>query len=330
MRAAVVERPHVLVIKDIPEPIIGKDEFRIKVLASSICNATDNHIVEGIFDGYHDHYPQVLGHEVCGVIDFLGENVYNYKIGDRVVLYTPNGAFAEYVRVSKHSNCAIIPDNMSNEEAAICEMFDGSYTCMVAPAELKKEDKVLVIGAGPLGLTTIGAASQFSDYVIAVDFYKNRLDTAIKMGAKKVYNRSEMLSDEIIESIKRDVGEVDVVFMCIALDRSRELDAFYIPIEVLRYNGRMAGLNVEVKLQNHNHKMNPFHMNRKNIKYRHMLERDARSEDFQYGINLVSEGKIPMKEMITHYIKFEELPEALRLCHEELDKTIKIIVYPDR
>ena len=58
----------------------GEGEFLIQVLASSICNATDNHIVEGIFDGYHDHYPQTLGHEVCGGLLNSGEGVQSVKV----------------------------------------------------------------------------------------------------------------------------------------------------------------------------------------------------------------------------------------------------------
>ena len=81
MYAAVVEQPGQLAVKQIPKPIPGKGEFLIQVLASSICNATDNHIVEGIFDGYHDHYPQTLGHEVCGRVVELGEGVTDVRLG---------------------------------------------------------------------------------------------------------------------------------------------------------------------------------------------------------------------------------------------------------
>ena len=68
MLAAVVTRPGELVIEQVERPKPGPGQFLIKVLASSICNATDNHILEGIFDGNHDRYPQVLGHEVCGEV----------------------------------------------------------------------------------------------------------------------------------------------------------------------------------------------------------------------------------------------------------------------
>jgi len=328
MLAAVVEKPGQLVIKDIPRPEVPAGHFLVKVEASSICNATDNHIVEGIFDGYHDHYPQVLGHEVCGVVDELGEGVTNVKLGERVALYTPNGAFQEYVLVRAGWNFARVPEGMAPEIGALCEMFDGAFTSLVAPAELTKDDTVLVIGAGPLGLSAVGTAALEAKQVLVVDFHQNRLDMALEFGAKYVYNRSGMTTQQVLDAIRRDVGEVDVTFMCIALDRSDDLSAFHMAIEATRQNGRIAGLNVEVKLEHHNHRMNPFHMNRKNIKYRHCLERPSDPRDFQRAFDLVGQGKVPMEKLITHRVTLDRLPWALDMTHQHLDECIKIVVYP--
>ena len=328
MLAAVVEKPGKLVIKDIPKPTIDDDSFLIKVEASSICNATDNHIVEGIFDGYHDHYPQVLGHEVCGTIVEMGKNIKGRYLGERVALYTPNGAFTEYVNVSKGANCAHIQDHMSAEVACACETFDGAYHSMVAPAELKETDVVLIIGAGPLGQSAIGTAALSTKKICVVDFYQNRLDLALEMGASHVYNRSKMPVEEILKALRKDIGEIDVSFMCIALDRSEELDAFHLAIEATKPGGRISGLNVEVKLEHHNHRMNPFHMNRKNIKYKHLLERDGHGEDFQYAFDRVADGSIPLEKTITHKVTLDQLEWALDMTHNHLDECVKIIVYP--
>ncbi|MDD3278066.1 MAG: zinc-binding dehydrogenase [Lachnospiraceae bacterium] len=329
MLAAVVTEPGKLEIKEVERPIPGPGQFLIKTLASSICNATDNHILEGIFDGYHDHYPQILGHEVCGEVVELGADITDVKIGDRIAMYTPYGAFAEYVPVDRYGyGYAKVPDNMSNEVASICEMFDGAFRSTIACAEIQEGEKVLIIGAGPMGLTAASAAAACGGEVISVDFHENRLQKALEMGARHVYNRSRLSAAEVVEAIKKDVGEVDVAFMCIALDRAEEQDAFYIPVEALRENGRMSSLNVEVKLEHHNHRMNPFHLNRKNIKYRHMLERGGTIEDFQHGYDLAAAGKIPMEKLITHKITLDQLAWGLDMCHNHLDECIKFIVYP--
>ena len=329
MLAAVVEKPGQLVVKEVDKPKPGPQQFLIKTLASSICNATDNHIVEGIFDGYHDHYPQILGHEVCGEVVELGSEVTDVKIGERIAMYTPYGAFAEYVPVDRWGyGFARVPDGVSNEVASICEMFDGSFRSTIACASIQPGEKVLVIGCGPMGLTATACAKMYGAEITCVDLYQNRLDKALEMGASHVFNRSKMSAQEIIDAIGTEVGERDTAFMCIALDRSEENDAFYIPIEVLKENGRMSGLNVEVKLENHNHRMNPFHMNRKNILYHHNLSRPGRLEDFQFGYDCVAQGRIPMEKLITHKVTLDQLPYALDMCHNHLDQCIKFIVYP--
>lgn len=329
MLAAVVEKPGQLVVKEVDKPKPGPQQFLIKTLASSICNATDNHIVEGIFDGYHDHYPQILGHEVCGEVVELGSEVTDVKIGERIAMYTPYGAFAEYVPVDRWGyGFARVPDGVSNEVASICEMFDGSFRSTIACASIQPGEKVLVIVCGPMGLTATACAKMYGAEITCVDLYQNRLDKALEMGASHVFNRSKMSAQEIIDAIGTEVGEMDTAFMCIALDRSEENDAFYIPIEVLKENGRMSGLNVEVKLENHNHRMNPFHMNRKNILYHHNLSRPGRLEDFQFGYDCVAQGRIPMEKLITHKVTLDQLPYALDMCHNHLDQCIKFIVYP--
>ena len=329
MLAAVVEKPGQLVVKEVDKPKPGPQQFLIKTLASSICNATDNHIVEGIFDGYHDHYPQILGHEVCGEVVELGSEVTDVKIGERIAMYTPYGAFAEYVPVDRWGyGFARVPDGVSNEVASICEMFDGSFRSTIACASIQPGEKVLVIGCGPMGLTATACAKMYGAEITCVDLYQNRLDKALEMGASHVFNRSKMSAQEIIDAIGTEVGEMDTAFMCIALDRSEENDAFYIPIEVLKENGRMSGLNVEVKLEKHNPRMNPFHMNRKNILYHHNLSRPGRLEDFQFGYDCVAQGRIPMEKLITHKVTLDQLPYALDMCHNHLDQCIKFIVYP--
>ncbi|HJB92076.1 MAG TPA: alcohol dehydrogenase catalytic domain-containing protein [Candidatus Eisenbergiella merdigallinarum] len=331
MLAAVVKRPGELVIEQVEKPVPGPRQFLIKTLAASICNATDNHILEGIFDGYHDRYPQILGHEVCGRVVEVGSEVTEVKPGDRIAMYTPYGAFAEYVPVDADGyGYAMVPENVPDEVASICEMFDGAFRSTIACAEVKKGEKILIVGAGPMGLTAAAAAVACGATVAVTDLYQNRLDKALEMGASFAYNRSEMSSEEILQALMRDLGPVDTACMCIALDRSRENDAFYLPVEALKENGRMTGLCVEVKLKDHNHWMNPFHLTRKNIKFRHNLERPGTVADFQRGYDMVGEGKIPMEKLITHRIDLDGLPWALDLCHNHPDQCIKVVVYPKR
>lgn len=339
MWAAVVHEPGKMAIERIATPKPGPGQYVIKTLASSICNATDNHIVQGIFEGYHDHYDkdlgcgvvgQVLGHEVVGRVVALGEGCTDVKLGDRVGMYTNHGAFQEYVLVDAHWGCtAFIPENLSDEDASICEMFDGAYRSTISCAGIQPHEKVLIIGVGPMGLTaTASAVAHYAD-VYALDFHKNRLDKALEFGAKGVFNHTGKNRDEVVKEIIDTIGQVDMVCVCIALDESEEKDAYYVALRVLRNDGRMTSLNVEVKEERHNHNMNPFLMNRKNILYRHNLMRPGTQRDFQNGYDMVGEGRIPLGKLITHRVTLDQLGWALEMCHRHLDECIKFIVYPE-
>ena len=96
-----------------------------------------------------------------------------------------------------------------------------------------------------------------------------------------------------------------------ARERSQECGGFDVPMETRRENGRICGRNVEGKREHHNHTMNPFHMNRKNIQYRHHLAREGSVEDFQFAYDCTARGLIPMEKLITHRITLDELPHGL-------------------
>lgn len=330
MKAAVVERPGVLVVKEVDTPEISGDEVLLKVQAASICNATDNHILHGVFEGYHDYYPQILGHEVSGEVVEKGVNVENLQIGDRIVLYTKKGAFCEYITVNPSKQLfAKIPDSIPPKVAAICEMFHGAFCGVVYPADIQKTENVLVVGQGPMGLTVTACARLYAKTVSTVDLYDSRLEKSKEMGADYVYNRSRLTADEIVAEIEKNTGPVDLVIMCIAEDRTKELDAFDMGVKALKKDGRMTGLIVDVKDIGKNHRMDAHALIKKNIKFKHMLERYGyEGNTFQTAVDLLAEGKIDMAKLITHEVKLHELEYALELCENRLDQVIKVVVYP--
>src|SRR3990172_3921008 len=116
MRAAVVERPGVLSIKELADPTIGDNDLLVKVGTASICNATDNHIFDGTVRGFHDFYPQILGHEVHGEVVASGAAVTNPPLGRRIAFYTPRGGFCEYTTIDTGTLAWADVSALSNEE----------------------------------------------------------------------------------------------------------------------------------------------------------------------------------------------------------------------
>jgi len=334
MKAAVVERPGVLVVDDVSQPEVGENDILVKVRTASICNATDNHILDGTFEGAHDRYPQILGHEVHGEVVDYGSKVEGVEVGERLVTYTPHGAFCEYTTLDA-SLFARIPTELSDEEAPLCEMYHGSLLGTVYPAGLKDGEKVVVIGQGPMGLVTSQCVKAMADVTLgAVDVVDLRLAKAKEIGADWVYNRSRCTSAEIAEQISRDMGPVDLVILCTAVDQSKVQDLFDFGVQVLRRGGRLTGLNVEVK--GLPHRVSVYSLFHKNILLRRSLF-DVYPEDpqarlaklcevFQMGVNWVRDGQVNMKTLITHVLPLDEVEKALWLCRERPGETIKVVI----
>jgi len=333
MKAVVVEEPKKLVIKDIPKPTFGENDILLKVKKVSLCNATDVHIYEGTAAGYLDHYPQILGHETFGEVDDLGKNVKNVKKGDRLVLYYL-GALCEYIVFnSKNTIFGKVPDKVSDEIAPLCEMFHGSMVQTVYPAKIKKGEKVAIIGQGPMGLTTTQLVKAYgAGTIVAIDMNEFRLNMAKKLGADYIYDRSKFNAKELIEKIKKDVGEMDLSIVCVDIDLSRENDVYEFAAELLREKGRLTGLGVYVK--GLNYKINPQTIYSKNLKIARSLEDvypkkeslKKQTEVFQKAINWVAQGKINFKDMVSKILPMEKVEEGLFLCKNSPDKVIKVVI----
>ena len=336
MKAAIVEKAGILKIKDIDVPQIGSNEVLLKVQAASICNATDNHIFHGIFDGFHDFYPQILGHEVAGEVVEVGSDVRAVKKGDILALYTPRGAFCEYTVVNPLTDLWVrIPESIPLRVRSLVEMFHGAYVSVVYPAQIKQYETALIVGQGPMGLTATATARLTAKKVITVDMNDIRVGKSLEIGADTAFNRSKMSSEDIVKAVKNETGGLgaDIVIMCISEDRSAKLDAFDMAIDAMKTRGRITGLFVDAKGIEKNHRVNPHQLLRKEATFAHTLNNIYGSqkdelEVFQDAVNKVAEGKIKLESLITHEVGLSELEKALDLCINGMNETIKVVVYP--
>ena len=324
MRAAVIEKPGSYVVKEIERPVPKKDEVLIRVDSASICNATDGHIYHGVFDGYHDFYPQIMGHEIAGEVIEAGEDVTELRPGELIAEYTPRGAFCEYAIVRPKEDLWVrVPKSIPLRARSLVEMFHGAYVSTVYPAEITREETVLVVGQGPMGLTVTAGAKLTAKKVIVTDFYQNRLDKALEMGADVALNRSQMSADEVVKRVLEETDNkgADVVIMAISEDRSENSDAYDMAIAAMRYRGRMTGLLVDVKGIGKNQRINPRQLLRKEARFQHTLNPVYRNHQdelnaFQGAVDAVAAGKINLEKLITHEIGLEDLEEEIGVIEE--------------
>ncbi len=210
MKAAVLHGKEDLRLEEVALPVAGPGEVVVRVEAALTCG-TDLKVYRR---GYHAMMlkpPILFGHELAGTVAAVGEGVTRFKVGDRVVpmnsapcdacffclkgqqnlcedLLFNNGAYAEFLRVPARiveKNTLRVPDGLRLDFAALTEPL----ACVVRGLEesgAKAGDAMAVIGAGPIGLMFMQAASLMGLEVIAVVKREDQVATARRFGASAV------------------------------------------------------------------------------------------------------------------------------------------------
>lgn len=332
MKAVVVEKPGVVVVKDVPKPELEGDyEIIVRVRRASICRHPDYELSQGLRPPVKScwqpaRYPIILGHEFSGEVVEMGSKVNEVypelKIGDRICEWTWCDGFAEYVKIDVRQIATIapLPENVSDDEGAVLELTGGS-TIFFAWSAVRPLDKVLVLGCGPAGLSIIQHARNFgAEAVVGTDIYDNRLKVARKVGADAAYNASEYEPDELGKLIKRDFGPMDLVF-----DTAGASKAVFTGTEALKPGGHFyifahVSEPVEVPYFRLATKLGHFGPPR------NWPDRARVRKLMRLAVRWVSEGKLDIKSMITHHFPIEEGAEALRFNWEKPDECIKVVI----
>lgn len=181
--STIVGGPDSLVLREVPDPIPGPDEVRVRVAACGV-NFPDVLIIEDRYQ-IKPRRPFSPGGEVAGVVDAVGANVNGFEVGDRVFGVTDaQGGMAERVNIPVR-DCFLAPHELSSEEASVLLLTYG--TAMYALkncARLQPGETLLVLGAGGgVGLAAIELGRATGARVIAVASSQEKLDLARRHGA---------------------------------------------------------------------------------------------------------------------------------------------------
>jgi D-arabinose 1-dehydrogenase-like Zn-dependent alcohol dehydrogenase len=205
---------------DIPEP--NPTQVRIKVQACGICHS-DSMMKQGLFPGVT--YPRVPGHEVAGVIDEVGEDVVDWKVGHRVGVgwhgdhcgncefcrrgdflacryaqitgFTYDGGYADYMIASSKA-LALIPDQISAVEAAPLMCAGVTTFNSLRNSGAHVGDVVAILGIGGLGHLAIQFAAKMGFKTIAIGRGKDKEELARKLGATHyVDSQSQNAAEEL-------------------------------------------------------------------------------------------------------------------------------------
>jgi len=329
-RSAVLHAATTLTIEDRSIPVSSPGHVVVKVGAVGICGSDVHYYDHGRIGGYIVDQPMIIGHEAAGTVIDVGAEVDPSLIGQQVALEpgvpcracaeclqgrynlcpdivffaTPpvNGAISQFVSIDAHF-AHPVPAGLSDEQAAMAEPVSVAIWA-ARKAHITPGDRVLVTGAGPIGLFAAQVARAFGAKAVTVtDLSTFRLNKARQLGIK-AHPAAEQLPSEYdvllecsgstaaltsgMQSVAR-AGRVVLVGM----------GADTVAINVSLLQGREINLTVTFRYAN----------------------------TYPLALHLLASGAVDVDPIITHHFGIDDTEAALTLSKSD-PQSLKAIVLP--
>jgi S-(hydroxymethyl)glutathione dehydrogenase/alcohol dehydrogenase len=376
MKAIIYEGIKDVKVKNVGDPKLkNEDDIIIKVTSTAICGS-DLHLIHGMVPNMPKGF--VLGHETMGVVEETGKEVHKVKKGDRVIIPFPiscghcwycehdlwsqcdnsnangevggifgysktyggyDGGQAEYLRVP-YANVGptLVPEELTDEQVLfLTDILPTSYWG-VENGGVKKDDTVVVLGCGPVGLLTMKwAAFHGAKRIIAVDYIGYRLAHAEKYNGVEVINFEQYdNTGEYIKDITH--GGADVVIDCVGMDgkmtkfemietalklQGGSKSAIEIATQAVRKGGTVSMVGV------YGARYNMFPLG--DFFARNITLKMGQCPVHTYVdriLSLIREGKFDATDIITHQLSLDKGEHAYEIFDKKEDDCIKVILKP--
>ncbi|SKC83430.1 zinc-binding dehydrogenase [Maledivibacter halophilus] len=328
-----------LELVEVEEPKAGRDQVKILVKYAGICGS-DLHTYEG---KYKVKVPVILGHEFSGEIVEVGENVDDFKIGDRVTSETTfyicgeckycysgdynlcksrkglgsqqNGGFTKYV-IARKESVHKLPENVDYVSAALTEPLACAYHA-VSKSDIKEGDIVVVLGPGPIGLLTAQVAKSYGAKVVITGLEKDkiRLEKARELGIDFAVDIQNEDVKKIVDDVTNGYG-ADIAFEC-----AGAVPAVKMGLDLLRKKGQYIQVGIFPTAEI----MTDFEkIVQKEIEV--IGCRSQKPRDWEPSLKLMDDNLVNSKALVTHEFKITEWDKAYETIKN--GDAIKVIMTP--
>jgi alcohol dehydrogenase len=330
--------------EEVPDPVLQADtDAIVRVDTTTICGS-DLHILKGDLTEVTDG--RILGHEAVGTVEAVGSGVTTVKPGDRVLVscisvcgrcsycrqgrpgqclggggwilgYLIDGTQAELVRVPfADTSLYQAPDHINNEELLmLADILPTGYEVGVVNGRVEPGDTVVVVGAGPVGLSAIMGAKLYSpSHVVAVDLADARLEAAKGFGADVTINSGREDAVAIVKDLTDGLG-ADVVIEAVGVPATFELCT-----ELVRPGGHVANIGVHGK---------PATLHLESLWIRDITITTGLVDAYSTPtlLRLLTTGQLDAARFATHHFQLDDFMEAYDVFGRAADTgALKVIL----
>lgn len=321
----------------VPEPVPG--EVLVKVLGCGVCG-TDAHIYSGEIQNARP--PVIIGHEIFGEIEKLGEEAGGFQIGDRVVVdpfiycgqcafcmsgnyrfcenetfigYHRAGGFAQYTTVPI-TNAYRVPTSLGYEDGVLAETL---ATVVAGFSRLNPQagSSFLLLGAGTVGLLWNQLLRRsLSISLIQTEIIGSRIARAQKMGADLVLSPQE-------KDLSREVKRLCPLGVDYVIDATGSTEAIQQALPLLKRGGTLMSFGICPEEERLELSMNWFYQQQVTF----MTSRRPPRE-MERALKLLDKGIVSAKEVVTGRYPLEEIEHTFELFANAKDREIKMAIDP--
>jgi 2-desacetyl-2-hydroxyethyl bacteriochlorophyllide A dehydrogenase len=335
LKGIICGKPFEFDVIEVDKPAMEIGQALVRVKRIGVCG-TDLHAYAGNQPFFT--YPRILGHELAGVIDSIGENSDGLKSGDPVAILPylecgeciacrmgktncctqlnvigvhSDGGMQEWISVP--ADHLVKADGLNLDETALVECLAiGAHA--VRRAAIQSKEYVLVIGAGPIGLGTMQFAKAEGANVIAMDLIDDRLSFCKReLGVDFTINAAIEAKTALAEITGGD-------FPTVVMDASGNSKSMGNALNFLSHGGRLVYIGLFI---------GDFQLNDPEFHKREatlLSSRNATRADFLHVIDLMKKGSVKAKPLITHRADLTNLKDVFPKWIHPQSGVIKAIV----